>query len=267
MMNFISKNKKPEDFIALGKICFDTLNLPLIEKDNSDNFCGIYFEGRNRNINAIEDFSVVHSFKVFSKYDYPIFIFSPNKDDLLDNSKKYKNVYHITIPTCNSHEAYSSFMINDIWNYIPKQYEHLLFFHPDGFLIKSGWEDFLLNNSWSYCGAPWLHAPSIEYFDGLSKQWKNFFFPCRIGNGGFSYRRASFCRAASTYYKDMTLREKYAPHDKKPQEDLFYSVIANTFGSMPTIEEAKQFVIDPMSLNDYNNKRSFGFHFPVSYYE
>jgi hypothetical protein len=82
-MNFINKNKNQEDLEILGKICFDTLTSNLDIKQQSDNFCGIYFEGRDREINCIEDFSVIHSFKNFSEYNYPIFVFSPNSNNLL----------------------------------------------------------------------------------------------------------------------------------------------------------------------------------------
>ena len=53
-MEFISKNRTTENLSALGKICFDTLIIPIDEKPKSDEFCGIYFEGRPRELNKIE---------------------------------------------------------------------------------------------------------------------------------------------------------------------------------------------------------------------
>jgi hypothetical protein len=261
-MKFL-KLRSAEDEDFAGEVCFDVLNIPLEQKPDSDEFCGIYFEGRGREINCIEDFAVVHSFKVFSKYNYPIFIFSPNSENLLNNEEKYKNcnIRHVKIPECNSHEAYSEFMIREIWNYLPLKYEDLLFFHPDGFLIKKGWDDFLLKKNWVYCGSPWLHTPAIEYLD-KNGNWRDFLGPVRLGNGGFSYRKASFCRAATYYYGDFILREKFAPNNKKPPEDLFYSVIANNLTiNVPTVEEANQFCCDPLTPEKYKSGNYFGFHY------
>ena len=199
-MNFINK-KNQEDLEVLGKICFDTLTSNLDIKQQSDSFCGIYFEGRDRDINAIEDFSVVHSFKNFSEYNYPIFIFSPNSNNLLNNDPRYKNarVEHIKIPIQDSHDKYSQFMFEEIWKYLPKGFENLLFFHPDGFLIKNGWESFVLNNKLKYIGSAWCHSPSIEINN--NGNWQSMEFPSiRCGNGGFSFRSRSACEEASRRY-------------------------------------------------------------------
>jgi hypothetical protein len=48
-------DRDPADTLLLRKICIDTLCLDVIEKTNSNLFCGVYIEGRNREINTIED--------------------------------------------------------------------------------------------------------------------------------------------------------------------------------------------------------------------
>ncbi|NBW12058.1 MAG: hypothetical protein EBR82_28905 [Caulobacteraceae bacterium] len=127
-------------------------------------------------------------------------------------------------------------------------------------LIKNGYEKYLLDNNFIYVGAPWLHAPAIEFF-GEDDKWHDFFNPVRVGNGGMSYRKSSFCRQAAEAYGNFLLREKFAENNKKPQEDLFFAVIANLYKNMPTIEQAKKFSIDPLDKIDYNNKISYAFHY------
>ena len=127
-------------------------------------------------------------------------------------------------------------------------------------LIKSGYEKYLLDNDFIYIGAPWLHAPAIEFF-GEDDRWHDFFNSVRIGNGGMSYRKASFCRQASEVYGNFILREKFAENNKKPQEDLFFAVLANLYKNTPTIEQARKFSIDPLDKIDYNNKTSYAFHY------
>jgi hypothetical protein len=226
-----NKNKPIEDLEVLGKICFDTLNTPIVDKEKSNLFCGIYFENRTRNINYIEDFAVVHSFQVFSKYHYPFFIFSPNESSVSELIKKYPKfrIFHIKIPEGKSHDDYSRFMISDVWHYLPKQFEKLLFFHPDGFLIKSGWEDFIIDNKIDYVGSVWCHAPSIDIF--INNEWRNLNMPrIQVGNGGFSYRSRSCCERISKEFSQFKLRETGREDDRYPPEDLFYShIIDNIF--------------------------------------
>ncbi len=264
-MEFISKNKTIEDLYILGKICFDTLTVPIIDKQKSDEFCGIYFEGRPRELNCIEDFAAIHSFKIFSQYNYPMFIFSPNSKNLLNSDKKYKNcnIHYIKIPECNSHEAYSEFMIKNIWNYLPKQYENLLFTHPDGFLIKSGWEEFVLNGKFNYIGSAWCHTPSIDIF--FENEWKNLrFAKIACGNGGFSYRSRYWCEKVSQEYSGFKLRETGRSDNRYPPEDLFYSHIINGLGgNVAPIKDCMKFSLDPITLEEYSKKISFGFHYPI----
>jgi len=262
-MIFISKNRSQEDLELLGKICYDTLTQSIDSKQQSNDFCGIYFEGRERDINAIEDFAVIHSFKIFSEYNYPIFVFSPNSNNLLNNDPRYKNarIEHIQIPAQDSHDKYSKFMFEDIWKYLPKQFENLLFFHPDGFLIRNGWEQFVIDNKFKYIGSAWCHTPSIDIYE--NNEWHNLNFPrIHCGNGGFSFRSRSACEKISSIYAKHILRETGSQGTRVP-EDLFYSHLINGIeGGVANLKQSMKFSLDPITLDEYNNKLSYGFHYP-----
>lgn len=262
-MNFISTNRTQQDFELLGKICYDTLIQDIDIKQQSDEFCGIYFEGRDREINFLEDFAVIHSFKLFSEYNYPIFIFSPNSNNILNNDPRYKNarIEHVKIPIHDSHDKYSRFMLEDLWRYLPKQFENLLFFHPDGFLIKKGWEQFVIDNKLKYVGSAWCHTPSIEVYK--DNQWCDLGFPkIHCGNGGFSFRSRSSCEKISSIYSKYILREA-GSHGTRVPEDLFYSHLINGIeGQVANLSQCMKFSLDPIVFNEYNNKLSYGFHYP-----
>ena len=263
-MELLYKNRSKQDQEFIKYVCMDILSTPCKDKTRSNLFCGIFVDGRNREINNIEDYACFHSFSTFSEYSYPIFAFVNNPNNFLDNNQflidKY-NIKIIKIDQLNSLEEYSDFCIKELYFNIPPEIEHIITLQPDAMIIKKGYEQYLLNKNFIYLGAPLMHAQAIEY---LTEQntWESFFNPIRIGNGGMSYRRASFCRWASQNFNKFTLREKFAENNKKPQEDLFYSVIANvTNQRIPTIEEARIFSIDPLDKIDYNNKISYAFHY------
>lgn len=263
-MELLYKNRSKEDQNFIKYVCLDILSTPCKEKSRSNFFGGIFIDGRNREINCFEDYACFHSFATFSEYSYPIFAFVNNTNNFLDNNSflidKY-NIKIIKINELNSLETYSTFCIKELYFNIPQEIEHIITLQPDAMIIKNGYESYLLNKNFVYVGAPWLHSPAIEYLD-KDDIWRPFLNPTIIGNGGMSYRKASFCRWASQNFGNLILRESFAENNKKPQEDLFYSVIANAINhQMPTIEEAKIFSIDPLDKIDYNNKISYGFHY------
>lgn len=262
-MDLLYKNRSEQDQEFIKYVCMDILSTSCKQKSRSNLFCGIFIDGRDRQINKLEDYACFHSFYTFSEYSYPIFAFVNNIENFLDNNQflidKY-NIKIIKINQLNSLEAYSTFCIRELYFNIPEEIEHVITLQPDAMIIKNGYESYLLNKNFVYIGAPWLHTPSVEYLD-KDNLWQPFFEPTLIGNGGMSYRRASFCRWASQNFGRLILREKFAENNKKPQEDLFYSVIANFFPDKPTPEEARQFSIDPLDKIDYNNKISYAFHY------
>ena len=262
-MNLLYTNRSQKDQDFIKYVCNDLLLINPKNKITNNLFAAIFIEGRDRFINSLEDHACFHSFYAFSEYAYPIYAFVNNTENFLNNNQdlieKY-NIKIIKINGLNSLEEYSNFYIKDLFLQIPNEIEHIITLQPDAMLIKQGYEEYLLNNNFIYVGAPWLHMPAIEIYD--DNQWKQFLNPVRIGNGGFSYRKSSFCKWASSNFGQRVFREKFAPDNKKPQEDLFFSVIANYFTeNMPTIEQASKFAIDPLDKIDYDNKTSFGFHY------
>lgn len=262
-MKFLNANRDQEDLEILGKICFDTLCLNLDIKQKSEEFCGIYIDGRNQEFNFIENFAAAASFKIHSEYDYPLLVLSPNSNNILNGECKKYSVNHIQIPELNSHEKYSEFLIKHVWNYIPKHFPRLLFIQSDGFLIKKGWERFVLDNKLDYVGAAWCHEPGIDHYSCY--HWLASGFPrIRCGNGGFSYRTRFCCEELSNSYRLIQLREANRKDNRSPPEDLFYSHLINgtKIGRVATVKECMQFSLDPITLKEYENKTTMGFHYP-----
>lgn len=262
-MEILYKNRNKEDQDFITYVCNDILSIKSPLKNKNNLFAGIFVDGRDRCINSLEDYACFHSFNTFSEYSYPIYAFVHNTQNFLNNDLELIDKYNIKInkiEKLNSLEEYSTFYIKNVYFNIPKEIEHTITLQPDAMLIKSGYEEYLLNHNFIYVGSPWLHMPAMEIYH--ENTWKQFLNPVRIGNGGFSYRKTSFCRWACQNFNNFIFREKFAENNKKPQEDLFFSVIANYFeGNIPTIEEASKFSIDPLDKIDYNNKTSFGFHY------
>jgi hypothetical protein len=263
-MNLLYKNRSEEDQAFIKYVCSDILSLNSKDKDKNETFAGIFIDGRNREINSLEDYTCFHSFYTFSEYAYPIYTFVHNTNNFLNNNQELIDKYNIKIiqiDKINSSDEVSIFSIQKLFFMLPNNIENIINLQPDAMLMKSGYEEYLSKHNFTYIGPPWLHAPGIEFL-GKDNTWKPFFNQVRIGNGALSYRKASFCRAASKAFGHLTLREKFAENNKIPPEDLFYSVIANaTQGNMPTIEQARMFSIDPLDKIDYNNKTSYGFHY------
>lgn len=262
-MRLLYENRSVQDQKFIRKVCNYILDQPIEEKEKSDQFCGIYVEGRDRDINTSEDFASLYSFKCFSRYDYPIYVFCrSNKNWMNGDFATISRVNFIQIPPLNSLDEYTNFCTKELYHKISKDIKYAVTLQPDAALLRNGWEDEFLKNNWVYLGSPWTHAPSIEYQDN-DGEWKDFLGPVRVGNGGFSIRDVNFCRAASIYYGNYKLREKFAPNNKIPPEDLFYSTIAKYLdGNMPTVEQASQFCCDPLTPEIFNsNNKPFGFHY------
>lgn len=273
-MQFTSchKNRSFDDSVVLSKICFDTLAIDYIEKPKSNDFCAIFLEGRFRDINTYEDYACLHSFKVFSEKNYPIFAFI-NEDVIranrfLDKETIEKwNIMVIKISEVSSRREYA--MFNYIYNPFNKidGIDKCLTLHPDGFLIKGGWEDYVVGNDFDFIGANWLHKPRIRSTNTVYDNALSIYNPIYGCNGGFSFRKASkmneiikqfSCWGFDTLYENG--REDKFP----PPEDLFFNFLGWNSGLIkpPTVKQCLEFSLDPITLDEYNDKSSFGFHFP-----
>lgn len=167
--------------------------------------------------------------------------------DICTRDVEFGAVTIITERLFSGREAYSRFMIKDLYSHLPDgDYTHVLTIHGDGFIQNpNAWD-----NEWlklDYLGATWV------YKDG-----KN------VGNGGFSLRSKKFIEICSRleieefHPEDCLLSRRYRPFLEKE------------FGLVwGTEEQANRFSIeaygcgfmidtDGVSANQYNG--SFGHH-------
>jgi hypothetical protein len=214
-------------------------------------------------LNSIEDFAALKSFKLFSKYNYPLYVFCHNPDNFLNNLIDLDNwrIKVVKIKPLNSLEEYTRFCIESLYFWIKE--EKVITLQGDGFLIKSGYEDYLNRKDFDYLSAHWLHNARIQIKqDG---QW--FDFPVEsvnIGNGAFSFRKASKMREISKRFSSYILREYGRNDDRIPQEDLYFTFLGFGYNILkkPQLEQCRDFCLDPIELSEYNNKVCFGFHCP-----
>lgn len=256
--------KNIEDQSLLGKICFDILNANVIHKQESNKYCAIFVEGRDREINSYEDFACFKSFYTYSAYKYPIYALVKNKKNFLFDSDLINvfNIKIIEINSLNSLDKYSDFCINELYHLIP---DHIgaLTIQPDGFLIKFGWEQFIEQNNIDFIGAHWAHCPAVE--TKIDDRWINTFNSHIFGcNGGFSYRNLAKTKKISLLYRGFEHRES-GTENKRPPEDLFFSYFGFLSGIFNPIslELCCKFAKDPINYNQYIDRVSFGFHSPA----
>ena len=268
-MNSLFNHWEKSDQNVMQYICNDVINteLDIKNKKESNDFCGVIIDGRDRNWNTIEDYCAIKSFKLFSEYNYPIFVFLHNNANFLNNEFSLLDSWRlnlIEISQLNSLDKYTNFMIKELFFRIPEKFENILIFQSDSGLIKSGWEKFILDNKIDLIGAHFQHQPSVEVL--YNNQWQNILnFRTQFCNGGFTFRKASLCRKVSKEFGFLNHREFSAPNNKKCQEDLWFSYFLYGIGlaKIPTLEQACFFSRDPIDLNTYLNKKSYGFHRPV----
>lgn len=158
------------------------LNTRITEKTRSENWCGVYVYGDDRDFVAEQHAAPIHAFKAFSKYDYPVYLFingarTGDVDTLLH---KYSNINVVYIEPLRNSFEYNYWFINKLWYLIDHPY--CLTFQNDGYLLRSGYEDFVESHDFDYIGAAWK--------DDVKLQTKYFNLPAqRIGNGGMSARK------------------------------------------------------------------------------
>lgn len=260
-------NDRPEEeqnFIK--EVCNYILDKTIYIQESSNDFAGIFVEGRNREINTLEDWAAIWSFNKFSLKNYPVFCFVNNKNNFLNNDLEYikhNRINIIEIPPINSLEEYSKFCIEKLYYLLPAEIENVLTIQPDGMLLKSGWEDWITDNNFDLIGAHWRHTTGLSCKDGLGELSWVFKYPPIYGcNLGFSFRKASKMREISETFKRYPLRQ-WA--DNNCPEDVFFSYFG--FGTkickLPTLKECDIWCKDPLTLDIWNDKENlpFGHHF------
>lgn len=147
----------------------------------------------------------------------------------------------ITERLFSGREAYSKFMISDLYSHLPKgDYSHVLIIHPDGYIQNpSAWSDDWLQ--YDYIGAPW-----------------HFYTDNNInGNGGFCLRSVKFIELCSKLELS-----NYHPEDDvlcrqlRPWLEKEYGI------KFAPYEVAAKFSIEAYGVRPPGNMYSsqFGFH-------
>jgi hypothetical protein len=269
-MNLLYSNRSPEDQEFIKRVCYDIINTQIEGKEDSDEFVGIFVDGRNREINTLEDMACLHSFKCFSKHNYPIFCFVNNKNNFLEEiasqgwTPSLWRINIIEIPQINSLEEYTEFCINKLYFLLPDYVEKVLTLQPDGMLLQAGWEEFINSSECDWLSSHWRHYAQIDW--KVDDKWCIFTKKTPIGNGGFSFRKKSAMLELSKAFGSslQSLREYGRDDNRIPMEDLFYCGIMNTFPcfKMPTLKQCDLFSCDPLTPKIYNSpNKPFGFHF------
>lgn len=264
-MNYFLNNKPFEDRLVMHRICSETLLTQNLKKESSDNFAAVFVEGRDRFVNSIEELAAIWSFKVFSKFNYPVYLLVNNDTNILGGDQEFLNCLRIKvikIPELNSLDAYSDFCIKNLYTkYLPPEIDNLLHIQSDGFLMKDGWEEFVLDNGFDYIGAHFRHFPAIKTIDDLGKPLFTEFKGRQIGNGGFSFRKLSKMKLISEKYSNYKMIER-GTENKLPPEDVFFSFFGfnDSTLKLPSLKDCDVFCQDPLTLSAFINKGSYGFH-------
>lgn len=269
-MEYLYKESKEKpDFELVQDVCHFMLNHRVDESKPKNNEWGaIYVEGRDRQIRDVESFCAIKSFKLFSKYNAPVYLFIHNDKNLL--FKEYGlldrwNIKVIKIPLLDNLERYSEFCIKELYNLLPPELENVITIQPDAMLLKPGFEDYILNNDFDWISSHWKHRASIAI--NIENKWVGLsgFSPTAVGNGGFSYRKASKIRAVSKHFSSYKQMEIGRDDDRPPMEDLFYCYwgFNSRILKTPTLKECDQFAVDPLTRDVWNDKKNwpFGFHY------
>lgn len=250
----------------LNLIKQDVLAVPWEKKPISHEFAGVYLHSNSPF--KIEDHEAsFHSFRVFSRYHYPLILFiSPESYN--SDVEKLVAKYDITVQyirTLTSIIDFNYFSIYELPYLIPEQYEHLVYFQFDGFLIKNGWEE-------RTCGFDWLGAKWKNPVQVIENTFN--FNSVQVGNGGCNYRRRSkmleVLDLVKTHggqdriVKGIKIGDKVVNMGPFLAEDLFFCYFG--FGSKIFTEVPNDYIdyfaLEPITWAQYNQnpKPCYFFH-------
>lgn len=166
--------------------------------------------------------------------------------DICTRDVEFAGVKIITERLFSGREAYSKFMIKDLYEHVKDlPGTHVLTIHADGYVQRpEAWSDEFLQ--YDFIGASWL------YKDGLN-----------VGNGGFSLRSKKFIEACSNlditdfHPEDCKLARKYRPYLEEQGITYAPVEIADRF----SIEAyGCSIMTDSEGVNAATYCGSFGFH-------
>ncbi len=241
----------------LAKIKQDVLSIPYEKKLFSEEYAGVYLHS-NSPFKLEDHEASFHSFRVFSHYDYPIYLFIDSESYTLDVVKlkeKYDHIHVLFINKLNSVVEFNYFSIYNLPHLIPA--EQLIYFQYDGFLIKGGWEERTIGLDW--LGAKWK-SPVKVIENTLN------YSAIRIGNGGCNFRRKSKMLEVLKFVdkhggqgnivKGIEIDGRVANQGSFLAEDLFFCYFgfgSKIFNTVPEYEKyVDHFALEPITWEQYN---------------
>lgn len=228
------------------------------EKPTSDEFCGLYFHGHARPFTLAEHDIPIRTFRYFSQYSYPIYLFYNEAagGEIEELLRRYDNIVVVPIKVMRSIRDYDVFVIYEMFEKI--SINNTLTFHWDGYLLNPGWEAYVLEHDFDYIGAPWCRHAGEDgnlYLPGQETR-----HPIRrrtaVGNGGFCFRKRDKCREVAAVVDRRALNWRYSNGLNLP-DDVFFSYFG--FGleifRPYDVSLAYRWALEPMG-----SWETFGFH-------
>ena len=275
---------------ASRKVILNKLNEFPDPTEYSDEFLGVYVHGGHKEFKFEECEAAFASFRKCSKNYYPLYFFYADWGDrMIDEGFKEIVVRHsplkvIEINPLESIEAYSSFMIWDLWKHIPEQYNKVLTFQDDGHLYNSGWEEFINEHDPDYIGSYNIFDPEHYETTLPIKNLKSYTNKSidYIINGGFSFRKRdkmveiskAFSKNDIDYERLAELRKEEKETDtfaqdawggKRFNEDQAITYIG--FGK-DILKPISKNLADQFSSTSFEqNSKAYGFHSFDAYYQ
>lgn len=267
-------HKTLKDQALIGHINFNALVEYLVTKDKGTKHCFAYIEGRDRPFDSYEVLGMLKSTRLYSQKYWPIycFIYENRIKEFISFLHQYEygivERWNIIIKplkeTIDSREKLNKFMVEELLFLLGDEHEWVTIIQPDSGLIKAGWEEYVESINAPFLAAPWRHNAALVYNQG--NEWYKFNNDyVNVGNGGFSARRIEDCKKAANILKGVKLAELGNPNLDYPPEDLrFGYTLYSLLGyKKPTVEQCNTFSLDPINLQQYKDKVSFGFHCPI----
>ena len=259
------------DLEKLNYIKSDILKEEWIKRPYSEAFCGLYVDGTGKLTFDLANASF-HAFKVYSKYDYPVYLFvaiNNNPTEIEKIVQKYPNTKVYSIPQLKTPLEYNEWMLHHPWFLISPKFERIFSFQEDGALISKGWENYFIKGNWDYVGSPWRSDITVLSKNGPLKT-------LRVGNGGISLRkRSSIIKVVDYIHKNggqhqfftgIKINDELKQSNSWLNEDAMICSVGATFDllKLPTLEEARKFGHEPIELSLYMDKnnidRPYCFH-------
>lgn len=251
------------DYEKLKSIKEDLLKEPLLSKENSTAFCGLYVDGTGKLTFELAD-APFHAFKAYSEYNYPVYLFvsiENDKNEIEKIVKKYPDTRVYSIAPLKTILLYNEWFFNCPWFYIDPKYERVCTFQEDSGIISRGWENYFIHKDWDFIGAPWRSDIKALAHNYELKTLK-------VCNGGMSVRKVKSMikvvqfvneyRGQHKFFKGVQINGTVKQDNSWLAEDLMACSVGFTFDIFKplTEEDARKFGHEPIELNLYMDKNN-----------